>query len=87
MNIDTIKIQDELQALADYVPTKEGQSTKPRRNCMKVKVKLCKSQDIAMSSRETDEGVTVIFNPKKYRTDTKLNDHLNNLRRDLTWGS
>lgn len=72
MEINAQKIEVELQELA-------GRE-------WKVKVKLNKSQQAACSSRETDKGITISFNPKRYRSPQRLEDHLNNLRKDMTWG-
>jgi len=71
MEINIAQIQSELQELA-------GQN-------MKVKVKLNRRQLVACSSKETDKGVSVSFNPKRYRSPAKLEEHLNDLRRDITW--
>lgn len=68
VEINTGKIQAELQELA-------GES--------KVKVKLNKSQDIALSCRETDNSYSFSFNPKKIRNQEKLDSLLNDCRNDV----
>jgi hypothetical protein len=73
MEINTVQIQAELQELA-------GQN-------MKVKVKLNKKQVRACSSRETDKGITVSFNPTRIRSPQKLEGYLNDLRQDVIWQS
>lgn len=87
MEINAPKIEAELQSLTDYLPHKEGQPDKPHRNRTKVKVRLNKSQDIALRTRETDQGIEITFNPKRYRSEAKLEGHLNDLRQDMVWGS
>lgn len=67
--MDINKIQAELQDLAGD---------------MRVKVKLNKHQDIALSSRETDNGYVFSFNPSKIRSPQKLENLLNDCRRDVT---
>ena len=72
MQIDAKKIEAELQELA-------GGS--------KVKVKLNNQQPVACSSRETDKGFSITFNPKRYKSPQKLEEHLNDLRGEMVWGS
>lgn len=71
MEIDVVKIQAELQELAGEVP---------------VKVKLNNHQDVATSTKETDKGFFITFNPKRFRSPGKLEEHLNDLREAITWG-
>lgn len=87
LDINAPKIEAELRDLVDHVPRKEGESDKPHRNRVKVKVRLNKSQDIALRTRETDQSIEITFNPKRYRTEAKLEGHLNDLRQDMVWGS
>ena len=63
VDIDTQKIQGELQELAGRKP--------------KVKVGLSHRLQVATSIRETDQGVKVKFNPKRFRSPAKYEDHLN----------
>lgn len=82
MEINVDLIQADLQSIADAVPDGEATNCRNRR---KVTVKLDRHQDIAMRSRETDEGITITLNPKRYRSQNKLDEHINSLRRDITW--
>lgn len=92
MEINAPKIEAELRALANG---KEGEPSKSR---MRIKVRLNNSQrstatptlspsPLALRTRETDQGFDITFNPKRYRTEAKLEGHLNGLRQDIVWGS
>lgn len=93
LDINAAKIEAELRALADG-----KEDDKPSKSRVRIKVKTCKSlksmatptlqpTPLAMRSRETDAGLEIIFNPKRYRTPEKLEGHLNSLRRSIVWGS
>lgn len=72
MQIDARKIESELQELA-------GQT--------RIKVKLNNHLPVACSSRETDKGYSITFNPKRYRSPRKLEEHIQGLREDMVWGN
>lgn len=69
--IDAKKIEAELQELAGEIP---------------VKVKLNNHLDVATSTKETDKGFFITFNPKRF-SPKKLEEHLNMCREAVTWGS
>jgi len=66
MEIDAQKIQGDLQELAGNKP--------------KVKVGLTSRLPVATSIRETDQGIAIKFNPKRFRSPAKFNEHLNMCR-------
>jgi len=42
----------------------------------KVRVKLSKRLDIAISVLETDDGISIILNPKKFKNQAELDESL-----------
>jgi hypothetical protein len=42
-----------------------------------VKVRLDRRQDVATSIKETDSGSIITFNPARFRSPKKLEEHLN----------
>lgn len=69
MEINIPKIQAELQELAG-----EG----------KVKVKTNNHLAVGLSIRETDDRVDITFNPKRIRSQEKLEEHLVMCRESFT---